>query len=220
MKLTLFDLDHTLLSGDSDALWCEFLIDEGVLERGTFAARNADLEMRYKAGTVGLEEFANFYVGTLAGRSPEDWEPLRQRFLATVVVPRVPRSALDLVNRHLNAGDLVVLTTATNRFLTELTAVHLGIEHLLATDPQLESGVFTGRATGILNMREGKVTRLQAWLTASGQQLQDMDSTAYSDSINDLPLLQAVNHAVAVDPDALLREQAVARGWRVLHLAR
>nr|HPH14542.1 HAD-IB family phosphatase [Burkholderiaceae bacterium] len=153
-------------------------------------------------------------------RSPEDWEPLRQRFLATVVVPRVPRSALDLVNRHLNAGDLVVLTTATNRFLTELTAVHLGIAHLLATDPQLESGVFTGRATGILNMREGKVTRLQAWLTASGQQLRDMDSTAYSDSINDLPLLQAVNHAVAVDPDALLREQAVARGWRVLHLAR
>ena len=220
MKLTLFDLDHTLLSGDSDALWCDFLIDEGMLERSTFAARNADMEMRYKAGTVGLEEFANFYLSTLAGRSPEDWEPLRQRFLATVVVPRVPRSALDLVNRHLNAGDLVVLTTATNRFLTELTAVHLGIAHLLATDPQLESGVFTGRATGILNMREGKVTRLQAWLTASGQQLQDMDSTAYSDSINDLPLLQAVNHAVAVDPDALLREQAVARGWRVLHLAR
>lgn len=220
MKLTLFDLDHTLLSGDSDALWCDFLIDEGMLERSTFAARNADMEMRYKAGTVGLEEFANFYLGTLAGRSPEDWEPLRQRFLATVVMPRVPRSALDLVNRHLNAGDLVVLTTATNRFLTELTAVHLGIAHLLATDPQLESGVFTGRATGILNMREGKVTRLQAWLTASGQQLQDMDSTAYSDSINDLPLLQAVNHAVAVDPDALLREQAVARGWRVLHLAR
>ena len=220
MKLTLFDLDHTLLSGDSDALWCDFLIDEGMLERSTFAARNADMEMRYKAGTVGLEEFANFYLSTLAGRSPEDWEPLRQRFLATVVVPRVPRSALDLVNRHLNAGDLVVLTTATNRFLTELTAVHLGIAHLLATDPQLESGVFTGRATGILNMREGKVTRLQAWLTASGQQLRDMDSTAYSDSINDLPLLQAVNHAVAVDPDALLREQAVARGWRVLHLAR
>jgi len=220
VKLTLFDLDHTLLSGDSDALWCDFLIDEGMLERSTFAARNADMEMRYKAGTVGLEEFADFYLGTLAGRSPEDWEPLRQRFLATVVVPRVPRSALDLVNRHLNAGDLVVLTTATNRFLTELTAVHLGIAHLLATDPQLESGVFTGRATGILNMREGKVTRLQAWLTASGQQLRDMDSTAYSDSINDLPLLQAVNHAVAVDPDALLREQAVARGWRVLHLAR
>jgi HAD superfamily hydrolase (TIGR01490 family) len=220
VKLTLFDLDHTLLSGDSDALWCDFLIDEGVLERSTFAARNTDMEMRYRAGTVGLEEFANFYVGTLAGRSPKDWEPLRQRFLATVIVPRIPRSAMDLVNRHLDAGDLVVLTTATNRFLTELTAAHLGIDHLLATDPQLENGVFTGRTTGILNMREGKVTRLQAWLAASGQQLQGMDSTAYSDSINDLPLLQAVNHAVAVDPDALLREQAVARGWKVLHLAR
>jgi len=220
VKLTLFDLDHTLLSGDSDALWCEFLMDEGVLERSTFAARNVDMETRYKAGTVGLEEFANFYVGTLAGRTPKDWEPLRQRFLVTIIVPRIPRSAMDLVNRHLNVGDLVVLTTATNRFLTELTAAHLGIGHLLATDPQLENGVFTGRTTGILNMREGKVARLYAWLTASGHQLQDMDSTAYSDSINDLPLLQAVNHAVAVDPDALLGEQAVARGWRVLHLAR
>jgi HAD superfamily hydrolase (TIGR01490 family) len=220
VKLTLFDLDHTLLSGDSDALWCEFLIDEGVLERGTFAARNADMEMRYKAGTVGLEEFANFYVGTLAGRSPKEWEPLRQRFLATVIVPRIPRSARDLVNRHRDAGDLVVLTTATNHFLTEFTAAYLGIAHLLATDPQLENGVFTGRTTGILNMREGKVTRLRAWLAASGQQLQEMDSTAYSDSINDLPLLQAVKHAVVVDPDVLLGEQAVARGWKVLHLAR
>jgi HAD superfamily phosphoserine phosphatase-like hydrolase len=127
---------------------------------------------------------------------------------------------MDLVKRHLDGGDLVVLTTATNHFLTELTAAHLGIEHLLATDPQLENGVFTGRTTGILNMREGKVARLQAWLTACGHRLQDMDSTAYSDSINDLPLLQAVNRAVAVDPDALLSAQAAARGWKVLHLAR
>ena len=98
-------------------LWCDFLIDEGVLERRTFAPRNADMEARYKVGTVGLEEFANFYVGTLAGRTPKEWEPLRQAFLATAIVPRIPRSAVDLVNRHLDAGDLVVLTTATNRFL-------------------------------------------------------------------------------------------------------
>ena len=220
MKLTLFDLDHTLLSGDSDALWCDFLIDEGVLERRTFAPRNADMEARYKVGTVGLEEFANFYVGTLAGRTPKEWEPLRQAFLATAIVPRIPRSAVDLVNRHLDAGDLVVLTTATNRFLTELTAIYLGIEHLLATDPRLEEGVFTGQTTGILNMREGKVARLHAWLAACGRQLKDMESAAYSDSINDLPLLQAVNYPVAVDPDVLLREQATARGWKIMHLAR
>ncbi|MBK7549947.1 MAG: HAD-IB family hydrolase [Rhodoferax sp.] len=220
MKLTLFDLDHTLLSGDSDALWCDFLIDEGVLERSTFAPRNADMEARYKVGTVGLEEFANFYVGTLAGRTPKEWEPLRQAFLATAIVPRIPRSAVDLVNRHLDAGDLVVLTTATNRFLTELTAIYLGIEHLLATDPRLEEGVFTGQTTGILNMREGKVARLHAWLAACGHQLKDMESAAYSDSINDLPLLQAVNYPVAVDPDVLLREQATARGWKIMHLAR
>ncbi|HOZ63315.1 MAG TPA: HAD-IB family hydrolase [Burkholderiaceae bacterium] len=220
MRLALFDLDHTLLSGDSDVLWCDFLMDKGVLDRAEFAPRNADMEARYKAGTVGLEEFANFYVGTLAGRSPKDWEPLRQRFLADTIVPRIPRSAVDLVKRHLDAGELVVLTTATNRFLTELTAAYLGIEHLLATDPQLENGVFTGRTTGILNMREGKVARLQAWLRACDRQLQDMESTAYSDSINDLPLLLAVNRAVAVDPDALLQEQAVARGWKIMLLAR
>jgi HAD superfamily hydrolase (TIGR01490 family) len=220
VKLTLFDLDHTLLSGDSDVLWCDFLIDQGVLEREGFAARNADMETRYKAGTVGLEEFANFYVGTLAGRTPEAWEPLRQAFLATIIVPRIGRSAIDLVSHHQRAGDLVVMTTATNRFITELTAACLGIVHVIATEPQVQGGVFTGRSTGTLNMREGKVTRLHAWLKTSGHVLKDLDSTAYSDSINDLALLQAVNHAVAVDPDPQLRAEARVRGWQVLHLER
>jgi HAD superfamily hydrolase (TIGR01490 family) len=220
LKMTLFDLDHTLLSGDTDVLWCDFLIREGVLEREGFAARNADMQARYKAGTVGLEEFANFYVGTLAGRSPKDWQPLRQAFLRSEIVPRIPRSAIDLVNLHLDAGDLVVMTTATNRFITELTAIYFDIEHLIATDPQLHNGVFTGQCSGTLNMREGKVARLHAWLTGCGHRLQDFYSTAYSDSINDLPLLQAVTHAVAVDPDVKLRAQAQSHGWRVLQLAR
>ena len=145
--LTLFDLDHTLLNGDSDVLWCDFLIQQGVLEHASFAARNADMDQRYQAGTVGLEEFANFYVGTLAGRTRRDWEPLRQEFLATTIVPRIGPAALDLVNRHLDAHDLVVMTTATNRFITELTAIYFGIEHLIATEPQMEDGRFTGRTT-------------------------------------------------------------------------
>ncbi|MDD5333180.1 MAG: HAD-IB family hydrolase [Rhodoferax sp.] len=218
MKLTLFDLDHTLLNGDSDVLWCDFLIRQGVLEHASFAARNADMDQRYQAGTVGLEEFANFYVGTLAGRTRRDWEPLRQEFLATTIVPRIGPAALDLVNRHLDAADLVVMTTATNRFITELTAIYFGIEHLIATEPQMEEGRFTGRTTGTLNMREGKVTRLHAWLKGCGHRFKDFDSTAYSDSINDLPLLKAVHQAIAVNPDAQLHAKAQARGWPILRL--
>ena len=220
MKLALFDLDNTLLSGDSDVLWCDFLMDHDVLPRDEFAARNADMDERYKAGTVGVQEFADFYVSTLAGRTPAQWEPLRQEFLARHVVPRIPPDAVSLVQSHLHAGDLVVMTTATNRFITELTALYFGIEHLIATEAEIAGGMFTGRTEGPLNMREGKVVRLHHWLKARGHRLEAFDSTAYSDSINDLPLLSAVNHAVAVDPDAKLLAHALASGWKVLKLAR
>lgn len=215
-RLVLFDLDHTLLSGDSDVLWCDFLMDKGMLERAEFAQRNADMDERYRAGVVGAQEFADFYVGTLAGKSPQQWEELRREFMATQVAPRIPAAALELVKRHRDAGDLAVMTTATNRFITELTALHFGIEHLLATEPEVRDGVFTGRCSGTLNMRAGKVERLHEWLGARSQLLSDFSSIAYSDSINDLPLLEAVNEAVAVDPDMRLAAIAQERGWRVL----
>jgi HAD superfamily phosphoserine phosphatase-like hydrolase len=125
---------------------------------------------------------------------------------------------LELVGRHRDVGDLAVMTTATNRFITELTALHFGIEHLLATEPEICDGLFTGRCTGTLNMRAGKVERLHEWLAARSQALGDFNSTAYSDSINDLPLLEAVDEAVAVDPDARLAAIARERGWRVVRL--
>ena len=217
-RLALFDLDHTLLHGDSDVLWCDFLVAQGVLQRASFAARNADMEARYRAGTVDAAAFAAFYLGTLAGRSAADWAPLRRRFIADVVVPRIPHAALALVRGHLAAGDLVVMTTATNRFLTEPTAAHFGIPHLLATEPEMLEGVFTGRATGTLNMREGKVARLQAFLAERALALEGVHSTFYSDSVNDLPLLQAVTEPVAVDADAQLAAIARQRGWRSLAL--
>ena len=218
-RLALFDLDNTLLDGDSDVLWCEFLMHEGVLDRAEFAERNATMDAAYRAGEATPQAFSAFYVSTLAGRSAADWEPLRQAFLRREIVPRIPAAAMALVARHRDAGDLLVLTTATNRFLTELTAVHLGIEHLIATDCEVGAdGCFSGRPTGVLNMREGKVTRLHSWLAARGQALADFHSTAYSDSINDLPLLCATTVAVAVHADARLAAEASSRGWAQLQL--
>ena len=217
MKLTLFDLDHTLLAGDSDVLWCDFLIAKGILDAG-FAQRNADIEAQYKAGTVDAVVFADFYVSTLAGRTPQQWEPLRQLFLTQEILPRIPSAAVALVKRHRDAGDLVVMTTATNRFLTERTAHHFQIEHLIATEPELVDGVFSGATTGVLNMRSGKVTRLHDWLKSRGERFEQFDSTGYSDSINDLPLLEAVKLPVAVNADARLAAIAAARGWRTLSL--
>jgi HAD superfamily hydrolase (TIGR01490 family) len=215
-RLALFDLDHTLLLGDSDVLWCDFLLAEGLLDRAAFAARNADLEARYQAGTVGVDEFAGFYVSTLAGRSPADWEPLRRRFLREQVVPRIPPGALELVRQELAASALVVMTTATNRYITELTAAHVGIDHLLATEAERRDGRFTGRVDGEPNMREGKVRRLRTWLAGRRAPLAGWHSVAYSDSSNDLPLLAAADEPVAVEPDVRLAGIAQQRGWRVI----
>jgi HAD superfamily hydrolase (TIGR01490 family) len=218
-RLTLFDLDHTLLDGDSDVLWCDFLIGRGLLDRDDFGARNAAMERDYRAGTVRVQAFCDFYVSTLAGRSAAEWQPVRDDFLSEVVVPRLWPAGMALVRRHQEAGDLVLMTTATNRFITERTAAHLGIQHLLATECEVDaSGVFTGQTTGQLNMREGKLLRLQAWLAERGLSLGHIDSTLYSDSINDLPLLSAVRHPVAVDPDARLADVAAERGWPVISL--
>lgn len=218
-RLTLFDLDHTLLDGDSDVLWCEFLMDLGHLDRVEFARRNAQMESDYRAGTVTTQAFSAFYVATLAGRSAADWEPLRRQFLHDRIAPRLDAASHALVKRHIDAGDLTVLSTATNRFLSELSAAHLGFEHLIATDCEVGAdGCFTGGTLGTLNMRDGKVARLHAWLGERGLRLADCDSTFYSDSLNDLPLLLAVDHAVAVNPDPRLALEAQRRAWTVLSL--
>lgn len=222
--LALFDLDHTLLSGDSDDLWCRFLVAEGLLPQAHLQ-RNAEMDAAYRAGTVSVAGFSAFYVGQLAGRSPQDWEPLRQRFMDEQVRPRIPDDARALVEEHRAQGHTLVLTTATNRVITELTATELGFPHLIATEVELVDGCYSGRIDGEPNMREGKVARLLAWLAAQG-----LDEAArrdaltcawfYSDSVNDLPLLTAVGRPVAVDPDARLLEAARQRGWPVRRLRR
>jgi HAD superfamily hydrolase (TIGR01490 family) len=218
-KLTLFDLDHTLLQGDSDQLWCDYLMDRGVLPREAFASRNAAMARDYAAGQASAEAFCNFYIGTLAGRSAAEWQPLRADYFAQCLAPRLPAAALALVARYRDAGDRVVLSTATCRFLSEPSAAHLGITELIATECELDAqGRFSGRSRGTLNMREGKVRRLHDWLAAQGLALADVASTLYSDSINDLPLLNAVDRAVAVDPDPRLAQEAARRGWATMSL--
>jgi len=219
MRLTLFDLDHTLLDGDSDQLWCEFLMDRGVLPREPFETLNRAMARDYAAGEVSAQAFCDFYIGTLAGRSADEWGTLRRAFVDERIVPRIPAAAMDLVAQHRDAGDRLVLTTATCRFLSEPSALHLGFAQLIATECETAAdGRFTGRSRGVLNMREGKLQRLQHWLSEQQRVLADCESTLYSDSINDLPLLSAVTHAVAVNPDPRLAAVAAERGWPVLRL--
>lgn len=223
-RLALFDLDHTLLSGDSDVLWCRFAVHHGLLP-AAHLDRNARMDADYRAGTVSVADFSNFYVGQLAGRSADFWAPWRERFLQDEVLPRLPADARALVDHHRAQGHTLVLTTATNRVITELTAQALRIPHLIATEVELVDGLYTGRTRGVLNMREGKVARLHDWLAAQGQDAQSraaaLDSAYfYSDSSNDLPLLGAVGHPVVVDPDERLLAHARAKGWPLRRLNR
>jgi HAD superfamily hydrolase (TIGR01490 family) len=220
-RLALFDLDGTLLAGDTDVLWCEFLVEEGILDRQTFGAANSEVAKRYSRGAISPEEFAGFYAATLAGRSPAEWAPLRERFVRTAIEPRIGAGARALVAGHVLAGERVVLTTATNRFLAEPVAASLGIAVLIATELEVGAqGAFSGRTSGVVNMRAGKLARLAEWLAAERLPPTLLDEASfYSDSINDLPLLEAVAAPVAVDPDARLAAEAERRGWRVLRLA-
>lgn len=220
MRLALFDLDHTLLSGDSDVLWCEFLLREGLLEPDV-AERSRLMASIYTAGRVTPADYCNFYASTLAGRGEAEWQPLRERFLHEMIRPRIPDDARALLERHREAGHTLLLTTATNRLISGLTAVDLGVDHHLATELEVVDGLYTGRTQGVLNMRTGKVERLRHWL-----QVHDLPETTlkqatfYTDSINDLSLLSVVRQPVVVDPDPRLELTAARKGWTVLRFQR
>ena len=216
--LALFDLDHTLLHGDGDDLWCRFLVRHGLADT-SLLARNERMGADYRAGRVGVQAFSDFYAALLAGRSPAFWAPWQQRFLAEEIRPRLPQAARAQVQWHRDAGHLLVLTTASNRLIAERTAAELGFSNLIATELELAHGVYTGRIRGVPNMREGKLVRLREWLAERG--LSDdclADAFVYCDSVNDLPLLGAVGRPVAVDPDPVLAQHARHRDWPVLRL--
>ncbi|HET9403604.1 MAG TPA: HAD family hydrolase [Burkholderiales bacterium] len=217
-RLVLFDLDNTLLAGDSDFEWAQFLIEQKVLDREVYEARNQQFYDQYKAGTLDIREFLDFQLKPLSRHPRAQLDAWHHDFMRSRIRPLIRGKARALVESH--RGDLCVMITATNSFVTAPIANEFGLANLVATEPEQVNGSFTGRVSGIPCFREGKVERLEAWLAARGRKLASFsESWFYSDSLNDLPLLERVTHPVAVDPDPTLREHAGRKGWRVISLA-
>lgn len=218
MRLVLFDLDNTLLAGDSDFEWAQFLIEQGVLDREVYEARNQAFYDQYKAGTLDILEFLDFQLKPLSRHPRAVLDAWHREFMARKIMPIIRRSARDLVERH--CADLRAVITATNSFVTAPIAREFGVANLIATEPEQRDGEFTGNVSGIPCFREGKVKRLDEWLAGQGRALEAFDeSWFYSDSHNDLPLLARVTHPVAVDPDDTLRAHAGEHHWPVISLA-
>jgi HAD superfamily hydrolase (TIGR01490 family) len=219
MKLALFDLDNTLLSGDSDFEWAQFLISKGVLDREVHEAKNQAFYDDYKAGTLDIHAFLKFQLAPLARHPRAELDTWHREFMATRILPIIGAPARQLVQRHLDAGDLCALVTATNSFVTGPICREFGIPHLIATIPAHENGHFTGAPRGMPAFKAGKIERMNAWLEEMGLWWGAFESsTFYSDSHNDLPLLELVTHPIAVDPDATLRAHAARQGWPIMSL--
>ena len=219
MRLALFDLDNTLLAGDSDYEWGQFLVDRGVLERESYEAQNRAFYEQYKAGTLDIHEFLGFALRPLAAHTPAELDRWHAEFMRARIAPMMLPAARALVRRHLDSGDLCAIITSTNSFVTRPIAREFGIEHLIATEPEKANGRFTGRVAGLPSFREGKVRRLEDWLRGLGKRLAEFEASAcYSDSHNDLPLLEQVTRPVAVDPDETLARVAAQRGWETISL--
>jgi len=219
VNLVLFDLDNTLLNGDSDFEWSQFLIRIGVLDRELFEVRNLAFYEQYKAGTLDIHEFLDFQLKPLSRHSRKTLDVWHLQFMRENVLPMITQPARELVNRHRAAGDVCVIITTTNSFVTAPIAREFGVEHLIATEPEHRDGEFTGNVADVPCFREGKVIRLGNWLAAHDWNLDSFtDSTFYSDSLNDLPLLCKVKHPVAANPDATLRAHAERHGWQIINL--
>jgi len=216
VSLAIFDLDNTLLSIDSDHAWGEFLLEQGAVDPVAYREANERFMADYNAGTLDMAAFLEMALKPLADNSPEQLAAWHQQFMASKIEPHILPKAEELLARHRTKGDTLLIITATNRFITGPIAERLGVDDLIAVEPEMIDGRYTGRVDGVPSYREGKVTRLQAWLEA--QDLTMDGAWFYSDSHNDLPLLEKVDHPVAVDPDDTLRQVAEERNWRIMSL--
>ena len=219
MNLALFDLDNTILAGDSDYNWSRFLIQEGYLDGAIHAEKNEKFYADYKAGTLDIFAFVEFQFKPLARNPRTVLNQLLKKYVEEVIKPMITEKARALVKRHQDEGDLIIVITATNSFITRPIAELFGIENLIGTDPEEKEGEFTGKVSGLPSFKEGKVTRLEAWLKGKNLSLASFEqSYFYSDSHNDLPLMQKVTHPVAVDSDDVLSEYAKSKGWPQISL--
>ncbi|MGB8339254.1 MAG: HAD family hydrolase [Burkholderiales bacterium] len=219
MNLALFDLDNTLLAGDSDFEWAQFLIEQGVLDREVYEARNAWFFEQYQAGTLDIHAFLDFQLKPLSRHKRVELEVWHGEFMQKKILPMMTQKSRDLVSRHRQQGDVLAIVTATNSFVTGPIAKAFGVESLIATEPEVLGREFTGNVLGTPSFREGKITRLAQWLEQRGQKLLDFSTSYfYSDSHNDMPLLECVTNPVAVDPDERLKNIAIRRGWPVISL--
>lgn len=219
MQLVLFDLDNTLLAGDSDFQWGQFLIEEGIVDRETHLTENLQFYDDYKHGKLNIVAFLEFQLKPLSQHTRAQLNAWHERYMEKKVRPMMTEKAQALVEKHRANGDLMVVITATNSFVTKPIATAYGVEHLIGTTPEEIKGEFTGRVTGTPSFKEGKVTRLNEWLAGRGQTLTDFESVwFYSDSHNDLPLMKLVDKPIAVDPDAVLKAYAEEQGWPIISL--
>ena len=218
-RITLFDLDHTLLPIDSDYAWGEFTQQIGWTDPVVFKRRNDGFYQHYIAGTLDVHDYVRFAVEALRTRGPDAYEEAHARFMREWIAPALRPAALDLVRSHQQQGDTVAIVTATNELVTRPIAAAFGVPELIAVELERDaSGWITGEIAGVPSMREGKVVRVTHWLESRGLDWLDVETTFYSDSMNDLPLLERVEHPVATNPDPRLRTVALERGWRILDL--
>lgn len=216
MTLAIFDLDNTLLAGDSDHLWGEFLCEKGLVDANVFSEQNDLFYTQYQRGELDIHAYLAFALEPLRGRSPESLAPLQEEFIDSRIQPIMLPAAQALLQYHRDRGDRLLIITATNEFVARPIASLMGVEELLGCQVEIVGGVITGRALGTLTYQEGKVTRLQEWLKEENEQL--AGASFYSDSHNDLPLLECVDDPVAVDADEALTAHAEKNAWRQLSL--
>ena len=216
MSLAIFDLDNTLLNGDSDHAWGEFLCDKGIVDSEAYSQANDYFYQQYKAGTLDIFEFLEFALKPLAEIDPTQLRQLHDQFMAEKIQPMMLDKAATLLQKHREQGDYLLIITATNRFVTGPIAAALGVDDTLATDPEQIDGRYTGKVAGTPCFQNGKVERLNSWLQETDHTLEN--SYFYSDSINDKPLLDLVTYPVAVDPDELLKQAAKENDWPIISL--
>lgn len=216
MSLAIFDLDNTLISDDSDFLWGQFIVDQGIVDKAHYEQANIQFYQDYQAGTLDIKAFLHFSLAPLAQHKAEKLYQWRKQFITEIIKPIQLKPAIRLVNKHRFKGDTVMVITATNRFVTEPIVELFGIDHLLATTPECIDGQYTGKFIGSPCFQESKVTLLEKWLTTSSETLED--SWFYSDAYNDLALLTKVANPVAVDPDEKLLKHANKHHWPVISL--